>query len=84
MTVETVGSGISLTFGIMTARSLREEEEKRIDAWKGTIDGFGPGGRAEEEAIISGCCFDEPADDPFGSIKKEGDEWRRIAFHLNL
>lgn len=64
-----MGSGNSLTFGIVIAKSLREEEEKRIDAWKGTIGGVGPGGRIEEDATISGRCFDDPTEDPFGSIQ---------------
>ena len=58
-----MGSGNSLTFGIVIAKSVEEEEEKRIDAWKGTIGGVGPDGRVEEDASISGGSFDEPTED---------------------
>ncbi len=70
-----MGSGNSLTFEIVISKSVREDEEKRIDAWKGTIGGVGPGGRLEEEANISGLCFDEPVEDPFSSIKERKKQW---------
>ena len=73
-----MGSGNSLTFRIVSSKSLREEEEKRIDAWKGSIGGVGPGGRVEEEANISGLSFDEPTEDPFGSIKRGKRRWTEV------
>jgi hypothetical protein len=48
--VETVGTGDSLTFGIVISRSVNEEEENRIEAWNGITGGEGPGGLLEEEA----------------------------------
>jgi len=46
----TVGRGVSFTSGIVTSRSVREEDENRIEARKGTGGGVEPEGLVENEA----------------------------------
>src|SRR5208282_5183926 len=66
--VKTVGRGESLILGMVILRSFSAEEENRIEAWKGTMGGEGPGVREDDDVGISLRCFEGPVEDPFGSM----------------